>query len=360
MSTFDPATATVTGSLTINAPTGDVIVHDPSSDPDSGGFFYKLAYAAIPFGNGPPSAPNYINDVWALGINTAGVGTRDDLSRPYCALHWSTKSYKNTGDTQPSSEFYLLSIDTNGVSRRPIAWSAKYDGSDSVVSVQTDLFVFYNAAAKPKISFGLTSGIININDGLAFYFAKNNVPIAYQVNAAGNANIPLPYINSNDHIVISRPITGSATGAPVNVINPVVGGTAVLNLTAPNAASAGLQLTAGTGVAAKTGQISVDNGGNLVVRQVTTGGALYFDFNDLAVWRDRNAGFAHRMVISSSSAQFNVPLKAPSYTVATLPNPSAAGAGALIYVTDAAGGPSFACSDGRAWRVVAPLGAAIS
>lgn len=48
------------------------------------------------------------------------------------------------------------------------------------------------------------------------------------------------------------------------------------------------------------------------------------------------------------------------YTVAALPSASTAGQGALVYVSDASGGPTIAVSNGSAWKVVAVLGATVS
>lgn len=44
------------------------------------------------------------------------------------------------------------------------------------------------------------------------------------------------------------------------------------------------------------------------------------------------------------------PFRCPSYTVATAPSASTAGAGSLIYVTDETGGATHAASDGTNWR----------
>lgn len=51
-------------------------------------------------------------------------------------------------------------------------------------------------------------------------------------------------------------------------------------------------------------------------------------------------------------ADFSVPVKVPSYTVAGVPTASTAGAGATIYVSDETGGATLAFSDGTNWRRV--------
>lgn len=49
-----------------------------------------------------------------------------------------------------------------------------------------------------------------------------------------------------------------------------------------------------------------------------------------------------------------------TFTVAGLPSAASAGAGALAYVGNAAGGPALACSDGTSWRIVGTLGGVVS
>jgi hypothetical protein len=64
-------------------------------------------------------------------------------------------------------------------------------------------------------------------------------------------------------------------------------------------------------------------------------------------------GGTERMRIDSSGhTAFQGAVAPKSYTVATVPSPGAAGAGAMIYVSDESGGPVPAFSDGSAWRRV--------
>ena len=52
-------------------------------------------------------------------------------------------------------------------------------------------------------------------------------------------------------------------------------------------------------------------------------------------------------------------IKVPTYTVATAPSASSAGAGTVVYVSDGlAGAPCLAVSDGTDW--ISPAGTAIS
>lgn len=78
--------------------------------------------------------------------------------------------------------------------------------------------------------------------------------------------------------------------------------------------------------------------------------------------RDQRAG-ADRIYISTTTGNVGISTKTPSapldvaggvrvgsYTVATLPSAAAVGAGTMIYVSDEAGGPVMAFSDGTDWR----------
>lgn len=57
---------------------------------------------------------------------------------------------------------------------------------------------------------------------------------------------------------------------------------------------------------------------------------------------------------TASTAKLHVegPIRCASYIVATLPSPATTGAGAMVFVTNEAGGPVMAFCDGSAWRRV--------
>jgi len=75
---------------------------------------------------------------------------------------------------------------------------------------------------------------------------------------------------------------------------------------------------------------------------------------DGASWKE-----ALRIDPATASVAFpSAPPRLPSYANASAPSAAAAGAGAIIYVADATGGPALAVSDGAAWRMAsfaAPL-----
>ncbi|MGN6549629.1 MAG: DUF2793 domain-containing protein [Pararhizobium sp.] len=60
-----------------------------------------------------------------------------------------------------------------------------------------------------------------------------------------------------------------------------------------------------------------------------------------------------RLVLSASAIECGSPIRLPAIEVAGLPPASLSEAGALLYVSDAAGGGTVAFSDGTAWRRIA-------
>ena len=76
------------------------------------------------------------------------------------------------------------------------------------------------------------------------------------------------------------------------------------------------------------------------------------DSDAIVIAASSSPGTNNRVRIDANSVAFGLPAKLPSYTVATVPSASAAGAGASIYVSDETGGAVPAFSDGTNWRRV--------
>lgn len=106
---------------------------------------------------------------------------------------------------------------------------------------------------------------------------------------------------------------------------------------------------------------------------VDANGGVQVDFTTNLMLRDKGSshainlhcyngkmGFGPGATYPVGAHAFDAPLRLKTYTRATLPPASGAGAGAMIYVSDASGGPVLACSDGTAWKVASQLGAAVS
>jgi hypothetical protein len=353
----------VNGALEIDASSGPVIFHNTSSDPLNGGYDWKLYYAPGQWTNGSSSEPIYIDDVWAFGINMAGVGTAADPTKVCAAWHMESKFYENSSRSSPYVEYFLETIDTTGGIRRPIGGVSSYDGTFDNLTLASSLLVFEDHQANPRVSFDFRAGNqCTVFNGLCFTYLQNNTAIARQEIADGTSSVALPYIDDAGNTVVSAPITTPASEG--NASGPVFTSrgtnTTALTAQAPGANAATFQLSCQTGASAKSGQMGIDANGNLVFAQVSTSGGLFFDFNGYIYFRDRTNNYAQAIAVSPAAVSFNIPVRVPNYTVATAPSASSAGNGALIYVTNGdAGSPCLAASDGTNLRRIS-LGANIS
>jgi hypothetical protein len=356
-------TTIITGTLEIDAPSGDVVVHNTTSDPSADGFYYKLIYQAAARNQGPPSEPTYTDNVWAWGINIGDApGAKANASKAYGAWHLESKFYQGPSDPpSPLMEHFFTFININNVTIRPIAWTSRWDSSYSDIVLAAHLINFTTQGGQPRITFDFqTANQISLWNGLAQVFETNNVPIVLQERADGTAAYNLPYLDSNDNFSVSRPFTGVGGGGVTVTTGAGSANTVPLVANAPSANAASIQVSCQSSSSAKTGSFGVDAAGNVVFRQESNGGAMFFDYNGTINFRDKNASFKTTITITEQRAALGVPLQVPSYTVASLPSASNAGAGAIVYVTNAAGGPTLAGSDGTNWRIIATLGSVVS
>jgi hypothetical protein len=94
-----------------------------------------------------------------------------------------------------------------------------------------------------------------------------------------------------------------------------------------------------------------------------SGGAYAFTLrppsgpNVIGLWIDNNgrARFGTGAPIGQSKLEIDGPARVGAYTVATVPSAPAAGAGAVVFVSDETGGATLAFSNGTDWRRVTDL-----
>lgn len=414
--------------------TAGIVQHvDTSEVAGTGGYDWRLFYQAASWSNGPPNEPNYVDDVFAFGLNMAAIGTRLDPDRQYAAWHMESKFYSNPGQAQPWTENFLHVVDTNGGVRRPIAWVGAHDGSYGNVALAASLINLNGNLAEPKVEFNFGNGLINVYDGLTTVHLTNGSAVHRQRNAANNNTIPLPYVDDGDNIVIHRPVTTAATAGTKNTNGPTFRSRGNINtaltVSAPGATNATMVLDCGITQSAGTTPIPVTANGTTTVTMaanaiteadigrtitganvpagarifdisspttfITTpalpatvtavtlsartkrsteislnaSGGVIVDFTTNYQLRDKGGGYAINLHAYNGKVGFgpgatypvgahvfDAAVRFQSYTVATLPPAGPAGAGAIVYVSDASGGPTLACSDGAAWRVLAALG----
>ena len=222
-------------------------------------------------------------------------------------------------------------------------------------------------------------------------FVTNSVPIATQLNAAGNAALALPFINADNALSISQPILCQGVTPASNILMFLqalgtmpngasmcaMSGTGTGTIIAFNAnvnTSGKLQAALENSNATGTSEhaIIVQEGGGDAVTSYRVYGGTYDGWTVGIDNSDANAfvissgwalgGAENRVRIDRTTHVVDVggPVRLKSYTVANAPSASAAGTGAMIYVSNGdAGSPCLAVSDGSDWKRI-PLGAPTS
>ena len=416
---------------------GLIYRNDPSAVAGTGGYKWSTYYQAASWNNGPATEPSYVDDVWASGLNMAGVGLRADKDRQYAAWHLESKFYSNPQQASPWTENFLHVVDKNGGVRRPIGWVGAHDGSYGNVTLAQSLLLLQGHNHQPKIDLNFETNAAMVYDGLVTTYLANNVPPHRQRNAANTATIALPYVDDADNLVLARPLTQALNAGSKNASGlrsrtrgfntdalyaEAPGGLAAtfaLSCGVTQAASAAMAVTASgtTTVTAAAGAVDENQIGRTITGanvpantritdvmdaasfktsnalpvsvtsialsartkrsveySVDNAGVVTFDYSGSYIFRDKNAGYGFGLHIyqgnvgigagasypSGAKLVVDGPVRLKTYTLAILPSAGAAGAGALIYVGDAAGGPTLACSDGGSWKMLAALGATLS
>ncbi|PZO80057.1 MAG: hypothetical protein DI629_07810 [Mesorhizobium amorphae] len=199
------------GSQVVHAGPGRVSEHDPSGTAGHGGYRWSSFYQPGAWTNGPPGDVSYVDDVWASGINMAGVSVRADASRQYAAWHMESKFYQGPAQNSPYTENFLHVIDQTGAAHRPIAWVGRHDGSFGEVAFSATVVNWYDYANRQIMKLDYASGPDGewqIFDPLVFRYFTNDRPFWRQQNAGGDSSVALPFIDDGDNLVVEVPITG--------------------------------------------------------------------------------------------------------------------------------------------------------
>lgn len=355
--------AAVYETLTLAAPAGPVLLHNPTDS--TNGNHWQLLYQNGHWTQGPPSDPQYIDDVRVIGINIEDSGRRADPSRPYFAWHQESKFYQTPTDVpSPLCENFLHCVSTTGMITRPIAWVGRWNGNPSGESCVfwSETISFNDRDGAPVITFDFADSQIALAKEGNLRWHKNNVPIILQRGSNGIASGRLPFVDGANRMVVGLPIVGdSASDGNLTLTNTAPAGSSVLQASASAASTANLFMSVGTATATRSAIIGTDTTGNLLVRQSGTTGTLTFDVNGTVFWRDKNTSYKKLLSLSPLAAAFGSPIRLPTFAVATLPSSLGVNeSSALTYVSDAPGGPALAAFDGDNWRLVTHLGAIIT
>ncbi len=248
---------------------GLVYRNDPSAVAGTGGYKLSSYYQAAAWTNGPAHEPNYIDDVWASGINMAGVGLPADPTRQYAAWHMESKFYSNPQQPSPWTEVFLHVVDKQNGVRRPIAWVGAHDGSYGNVTLAQSMLLVQDNSHRSKIDLNFETNAALVYDGLITTYLANNVPPHRQRNAANVSTIALPYVDDADNLVLSQPVTQALSAGSKNAagLRARTRGynTDVLSAEAPTGVAATFALSCGTTQSEST-EISVTADGTTIVQ----------------------------------------------------------------------------------------------
>lgn len=268
---------------------------------------YRFVITTGQVSNGPPGQLTYYNNVFGFGWNITQSFTQLDPTKPASSYRIETKYSQGGPNGVFSSEFHVATQMTlQGNERRMIEALAPHsetDAATSSVGFAANYQYQSDYLGNPQIIWDFNGKQVTVNRGIRFYFAANNVPVLSQINAAGTSSIALPYIDDFGNTVISGALTGAGSGGNAPGVQAMTHGSNsnVFTGTAPGAASAAMSISCGTGAALKSASFANDATGNLVIAQASAGGAIYFDHNADAIWRNRSAGYAIAMHLNSGS-----------------------------------------------------------
>lgn len=346
----------------------------PSTDPTAPKFDFSVTSGQ--WHNGPVGEPDYWDHTATLGFNYAGAA-RQDLTQSGFGITFESKFYQGTF----AHEFHLQLQDKNGTSHRPLSFFMPVDGgAGSGGGFQSDTVYLQTYAGAERVTWSMagSSPVMYLINNVQIWSNTNNNTVMRQLNAAGNAYLALPYYNNENRMIMENPmriVTAIAPGqyTAVEAIITSASANDTLYFIAGPAVTGTLTSFQAQAGASDDLQHVFSNSGNgastFIVRvkqNSTADPRVRFENDGIAYWTigidtsDANSfkigGYTlttdTKLRVDANAAGFAVPVKLPSYTVATVPSASAAGAGAQIYVSDESGGAVPAFSDGTSWRRV--------
>jgi hypothetical protein len=356
-------------------------------------------YAAGGIGSG---SPKLTNRVVAWGWNITNSFTPIDINegapniRIEAKFAVPSRNPAKSGQWIPGGEFHhaMHTAGVGGSEYRPISIYAPHLaedwGHDSSVSMQGAIYAFADGYKNVHVSFDWLGAagdakVISLSNQTRMAFAGNDRAIFTQANAAGNAQVPLPYLDAQNNLRISQAVYGTFDVPVVNALGfksllTMVGTAGIgdgarllyLNTHAVTGSVTGLDLS-DMSCSTRLEGVKVRNthASGAAGMRIQGNGATYLDFFNEANfhrWGLRlkaNGDFtigqteqgvdiadALRINFTTLQTSFLYPPKLPSYTVAGLPNPTTVGAGAQAYCTNESGGAVNVFSDATNWRRV--------
>ena len=171
---------------------------------------YSLWGASGTWTNGPPGEPTYYDNVWAIGLNAAGIGIRDNPNMPVMMIHMESKYYQGPSQLVAAYEYHLQFGDTTGNVHRIYSAFALYDGSDANVYQSANWFAFATFSGVIRFDINFNTNSINVGAGMVTNYAGSGV-IAYQAYAPSLTGA-LPSLDANGSTAIG--VLGELTTVP--------------------------------------------------------------------------------------------------------------------------------------------------
>lgn len=316
-----------------------------------------------------------------FGYNTGSP--RGDPTKPALYLQFERKF--RDGNKPEAFEYMMQHVGEDGTIRRPFGFylprAGSVDGSNA--SFEIDLMAFKDWNGNVVLNLDLKNRAFYVENGAYFSFSRNNTPLMYQLNGAANSLLPLPYINTRDQL---QQNTASYFAAPSAINHEGFRAYQTATYLAPTDLSFGRYETLGGPVTGRFWQsffqgsvsgslineirnLHATGGVRMILKSLGEGDTTQSFWSGDDQWTIghlasdgsfRLSNFGHighplfdAFWIAPRSggylASFAGPVRLPSYTLAGLPSASQMGAGALVYVTDASGGPITAVSNGSSW-----------
>ena len=218
--------AETTEVLEILAPTGAQTESGGTSDAVKG----QIRTTTGLFTNGPTGHANYYDNVISLGWNFpasgAPGGTPENPVMPTCRIGIETKFAQGGASDPFVSEWHLASLfPASAPSNEFRAISAVIPHDTTKWEAHSSTYFrggqhgFFDGLGNQVIDLNFitsASPLVNVNRSCTFYYSVNNVAHQQQLNAAGNAYLALPHINTRNEIQHSQPtyiVASSAVNA---------------------------------------------------------------------------------------------------------------------------------------------------
>ena len=171
----------------------------------------RFAAIAGQLTNGPPGHVNYYNTVCGFGVNTNSNWTQVNPSKPSATMRIESKFYQ---EGCFGAEFHWSVLTTGAAEFRVMSAFVPHNAADWPTKGGLSIngsYISLSDGHNQNRHFidGRTDiwGIVNpaIGNAMQFQFGQNDRAPMTQLNAAGNAFLPLPYLNTRNEIQTETP-----------------------------------------------------------------------------------------------------------------------------------------------------------